>query len=206
MAEYLDPKERWPTHSRPEARAALREAAAAGWHLRKSAGHIFGTIKCPAIGQSGACTMPVYSTSGPADGSETAKAIRKVLRNCPHQTGTPPEEADAVRALTDEEIERQVERLLRAVDGLNRRSQANVGVEDAIDRDDITALDEQHQCLIVGDNDAQIAWAQLGRPLEPWPPAVAIEALLTEVERLIAAVDDPERAERLAALVENVRA
>lgn len=191
-------------HGRPLARAALSEAAAAGWHLRKSDGHPFGVIRCPAIGQPGACRVLVHSTSGPADGSETAKAIRKALRSCPHQPGAEPE-VDELDSLTDAKIERRVEGLLGAVDGLGRRMRAAAAVEDAIERDDVTAFDEENQRLVAGDNAAQVAWAGLGRPVDPWPPAIGQEELVAEIDRLVAAVDNAEVTERLRAAVERGR-
>ncbi|HEY9564414.1 MAG TPA: hypothetical protein VIR30_11650, partial [Nocardioides sp.] len=115
---YLDPTEPWPGHGRPEARAALKDAAKAGWHFRPSSGHIFGTLKCSAIGQAGACTLPVFSTSGPADGSATAKKIRSMLRKCPHKTGADDEPVEE-QSLSDAEITQSVVALVTAVDGLD---------------------------------------------------------------------------------------
>lgn len=201
MAAYLGPGQRWPKHSRPEARAALREAAAAGWHLRKSDGHIFGTIKCPAMGQPGECTKSVFSTSGSADGADTARAIRKALRNCPHRDSGEVDVVSEDEGLADPAIERMVRRLIAAADGLQRRSLATVELERAIDRDDVAAFDESSQRVVGADNDAQIALTELGRPVDPWPPEVGRQELLDEVERLISRVDDADLARRLIVTV-----
>ena len=84
---YLAPGDQWPLHSRPLARAALEEARAAGWWFRPSEGHTFGRLRCMPPEQDrekDACKVPVYSTSGPRDGSETARAIRDAVRKCGH--------------------------------------------------------------------------------------------------------------------------
>lgn len=206
MARHLGPGEAWPTHSRPEARDALEEAAAAGWHLRPSTGHTFGRLTCPHLGQPGACIVVVYSTAGPADGSETAKVIRRALRRCPHQpeTSAPQHEAAGDRVFNDEQIQRRVERLLEVIVGLDRRDAADDRLDDAIARDDVEAFEEHQRQRTVADNSAQTAWAALGRPLGVWPPEERRSELLDDVERWIERVTDPEVAARLRARAEDV--
>ena len=98
-----------------------------------------------------------------------------------------------------------VERLLSAVEGLDRRSHADSAIHEAIEREDSDAFDEEHQRMTDGDNTAQIAWAQLGRPLVPWPPAVGRTELLIEAERFLAEVGDPDAALRLTNRIDSYR-
>lgn len=205
MAEWLGPLEPWPRHPRPLARAALRDAAAAGWHLRKSNGHSFGTLKCPAKGTPGACTVVVFSTSGAADGSETAREIRKALRACPHRNDIEHAQQDAEAELSDEVIEARVRRLLEAVDGLDRRERSEAGLDQAIERDDVGAFEEHSRGLTEADNDAQIALAELGLPLDPWPPSVGRAELLEEAKDFSRRAMSPDVLQRLTAMVEQVR-
>ena len=202
---YLGPDETWPKHSRKLARAALREAADASWHLKKSDGHIFGTIRCPAVDQDAACRKPVYSTSGPADGSETAKKIREALRKCPHQPVDRTDDGDALGSMSDEEIQVRVERLLLAVDGLDRRAAAEAAMDDAAEQDDLPGFEEGDRRMTEGDNTAQAAWAQLHRPLEPWPPSEGRRELLDEAAQHVAAVSDAELKRRLTSKVDGLR-
>lgn len=81
--------ERWPPHPRPLARLALAKAKAAGWVFKPSggSGHIFGSLRCrepQGLDPAEVCKVPVYSTSGPADGSTTARVIENAIRQCPH--------------------------------------------------------------------------------------------------------------------------
>lgn len=200
---YLSPNEPWPSHPRPEARAALKEAAAAGWYFRKLSNHAFGMIKCAAMGDPGACSLQVFSTSGPFDGSETAKVIRRKLRACPHQAL--PDEAEVLPDQSDEDLERCVRALLQAAAGLDARARAAEAIDVAIEHDDVDALDAQEDARVRGDNRAQVAWAQLGRPVEPWPPAVGVEALLAEAENLTSMVTNEKAAARLLDLIEQTR-
>lgn len=88
-AGWLSPTDPWDRHSRPLAQRALRDARATGWWLKKSAGRAkaWGVITCgdPALPSRERCSASVLSTSGPADGSATAKAIDAIVRQCPHQ-------------------------------------------------------------------------------------------------------------------------
>src|SRR3546814_13367652 len=105
-----------------------------------------------------------------------------MLRKCPHRTGAddgPVEE----QSLSDAEITQSVVALVTAVDGLDERERAESAIDIAIANDDVSELDEQVERLDRGDNAAQVAFVQLGRPVAPWPPAVARDALLTEAKR-----------------------
>lgn len=82
---WVGPDGHWSNHGRPEARTALDEARRRGWWFRKATGHGFGTVRCqpPEAGPE-ACSVPIFSTSGASDGSDTAAAIRRAIRRCPH--------------------------------------------------------------------------------------------------------------------------
>lgn len=205
MAEYLGPRDTWPTHSRPEARDALAEAARAGWSFRKSAGHAFGRIACPAQGTPEACMVVIFSTSGPADGSETAKAIRRGLRKCPHHAEPDAAESAEEEVLSEAAIVRRVEHLLEVVDGLEERARADERRDDALARGDDGDFDEADQRLVDADNTAQVAWDALGRPLTPWPPDVAARELLTDAERFAARIAEGALADRLRQSIERRR-
>ncbi|MCC5952047.1 MAG: hypothetical protein JJU45_08115 [Acidimicrobiia bacterium] len=205
MAEYLGPDEPWPKHSRPEAREALDEASDAGWSFRKSAGHAFGRITCPAKGSPDACIVVVFSTSGPADGSETAKAIRRGLRKCRHAPKSELADAADEERLSDATIIRRVEQLLRVANGLAERNRAMAARDEALDRADEFAFDEADRRIVDADNTAQTAWDDLGRSIEPWPPAVATDELLDDAERFVAQLTDSERRGDLHRLIDRLR-
>lgn len=194
-SKYLGAHEPWRRHPRPEAQRSMEEAAAAGWYFRELSGHAFGVLKCAAMGDPGACTVTVYTTSGPFDGSETAKVIRQKLRACPHQERLEVPDRDLGRS--DDELERTVERLVQAATGLQQRFRAAAAIEMAIEDDDVEEFHGQEEVLVRGDNDAQIAWAELGRPLSPWPPEERIGELLYEAETLINRISRAEIADRL---------
>ncbi len=107
--------------------------------------------------------------------------------------------------MADEEIERRVERLLRAIEGLRIRSTAISALDEAIDRDDVPAFDEHHVHLVAGDNKAQTAWAELGMPLDPWPPARGEAELLAEIERLMGGTGDADVAQRMATALKRLK-
>src|SRR3546814_2583740 len=90
-----------------------------------------------------------------------------MLRKCPHRTGAddgPVEE----QSLSDAEITQSVVALVTAVDGLDERERAESAIDIAIANDDVSELDEQVERLDRGDNAAQVAFVQLGRPVAPW--------------------------------------
>lgn len=87
---WVGPSEGWDTHSRPLANRALKNARAEGWWLKKSSGRakVWGVISCgdPAtVDKSQRCSKSVLSTSGPADGSETAIVIDEAVADCTHE-------------------------------------------------------------------------------------------------------------------------
>lgn len=200
---YLDPTEPWPAHSRPEAQKALKEAAGAGWYFTKLSNHAFGRIKCSVTTGADSCSLIVYSTSGPVDGSATAKNIRQALRKCHHHRE--PEAGDEPD-LADDELERNVTRLLQAAAGLRERARAEAAIEAAIEGDDVDELDLQVDAQTWADNEAQVAWAQMGRPVDPWPPAVRADELLIEAEHMISLITDAEIAGRLRSQLDRTQA
>lgn len=148
-----------------------------------------------------ACKVPVYSTSGPEDGSETARAIRDALRKCGHdrdanQQATPdPESASrlAAGALA------LVARLIDAAGALlaKERALAEAGevIETALRRmDDDRAIveaeaaaSELERLAAIDDARGLAAAAQAGAG-DPWPPADGARELVElAVERLAAA-------------------
>lgn len=88
-ASWISPEEKWPNHSRPQARAALQTARKAGWWLKKAEGKAksWGVITCgdPDLPSEQRCRTSVLSTSGSGDGSETAAVINDLVRKCTHQ-------------------------------------------------------------------------------------------------------------------------
>lgn len=185
------------------AREALRDAARAGWSFRKGSDHSFGRLACCAVGQPGACKTVVYSTSGPADGSATAREIRRALRSCPHQLDQEGPGLELPTMTNDEELEARIERLTEAADGLSRRADAGEAAERAIERDDEEDFDEQERRFTDADNDALVAATGLGLPIEPWPPLVSRAELLGEATALMEAVSDPQARQRLSSLIQR---
>lgn len=87
-AGWSGPTDTWAKHSRPRAREALRDARRAGWWLKKAAGgaKVWGIITCgdPDLPGAERCSTTVLSTSGSADGSETAEYINSFVGKCTH--------------------------------------------------------------------------------------------------------------------------
>lgn len=87
-AGWKSPGAQWPEHSRPEAQKALQRARRAGWWLKKSSAgaKVWGAITCsdPNLPADQRCSTIVMSTSGSADGSETARALDGFVRKCQH--------------------------------------------------------------------------------------------------------------------------
>lgn len=179
-----------------------------GWSFRKSSGHTFGTLKCCDLGSPGACKVVVNSTSGPADGSETAKEIRRGLRACPHTQGD-AEAADipepAKNHDSDEVLTARVERLIVAVRSLDERQTRAAEVDQAIALDDVEAFEEHSHLLTDADNVAQMALVDLGLPVDPWPPSVARNELLRQAEEFARQAADPEVRQHLADLIDQAR-
>ena len=201
---FKGPSQRWPLHSRPRAREALQAARSAGWYFRECSGHTFGILKCSEA--DGACRVQVWSTSGTADGSDTAKAIRQAIRRCPHDAGAgPSSNVDQVDRRTDLEIEATVNRLIDAADALQRRLGAEAGMQRAADNDDDEEFDDQEAVFAESDNDAALAFHALGKPVHPWPPQVAIEELLREAASLASQASDLSLKEHLLELQSRKR-
>lgn len=96
-AGWKSPGERWDQHSRSHARAAINDARKQGWWLKKSTGKakVWGIITCgdPELAREERCSTNILSTSGSADGSETAEYINGIVRKCTHNR-TPTAVAD----------------------------------------------------------------------------------------------------------------
>jgi hypothetical protein len=199
---YLRPADPWPRHSRPQAGAALEAARAAGWWFKPSGGHTFGRLRClppeHAAG-SDACKVPIYSTSGAADGSDTARVIRDALRKCPHDRSPVAAEPDpeASGRLASGKLAK-IAALIDAAESLVAERSARREANEVIDG----ALRQ-----LAEDQDAAIdhldeAAAQLGRRAEtehgraysaalragagePWPPAEGAEELAELAQRAL---------------------
>lgn len=141
---YLPPSATWPEHPRPLAREALNEARRAGWWLKQGS-HDFGVLLCGEPGSEERCKIPVFSTSGPADGSETAKNIRRGLKKCPHYADVPVDVNVNVNVNVNEAL-RNTEQLLRSIVDLRR---ADAHENDAI------ALQDRY--LETGDETLEVA-------------------------------------------------
>lgn len=84
---WLGPRDDWPEHPRPLARASLTAARSAGWWLKKGRNHVFGLITCgdpSTVPQDARCRTSIFSTSGSHDGSDTARVIDEYIQKCPH--------------------------------------------------------------------------------------------------------------------------
>lgn len=68
-------------HSNKEISSVIEFALEQGWRFRKSKGHVFGRLFCPA-NRRGACIVSVYST--PRVPHNHAEYIRKEVNNCEH--------------------------------------------------------------------------------------------------------------------------
>ena len=84
-SSWLGPGDHWPAHPRPQAQQALKRARKAGFHLRPSKDHTFGFLGCGCKDDPvQECRESVLKTSGPKDGSVTARYIDDLVRKCPH--------------------------------------------------------------------------------------------------------------------------
>lgn len=148
-----------------------------------------------------ACKVPVYSTSGPEDGSETARAILDALRKCGHgrddHAQQPPDPESASRLAAGALA--LVARLIDAAEALlgKERALAEAGevIETALRRmDDHGAIveaeavaSELERLAAIDDARGLAAAAQAGAG-DPWPPADGARELVgLAVERLAAA-------------------
>lgn len=184
---FLGPHDSWPRHSRPEAQAALTEARSAGWYFKPSKGHAFGRLRCRPVDvatQADSCSVPIYSTSGRSDGSETARVILSALRKCTHQIPSgvrsldPLESADLARGkiVTTRRLLEAAESLLLKEDVLQDAAiiEAEIllkleedwpaNIDDAVSR--ITRLE---QLAATHDGEA-LAAAARANASDPWPP------------------------------------
>jgi len=177
-----------------------------------------------------ACKVPVYSTSGPGDGSETARAIRDAVRKCAHhrddhgQETLDPETA-ARRAAGELAV---VARLIEAADALLGMERAlneaesvietalrHLDDEGAIQEAEIVASDLERIAAI--DHARGRAAAAQARAGDPWPPVdgaeelagLAAERLAATAELVAAAIgarDEGKLAAERTRLVSRLRA
>ncbi len=202
MTEWLGPGDSWTKHPRPQARTSLREAALAGWSFRKLTGHSFGMLRCGD--GPGCCRVLVYSTSGPADGSETAREIRKALRSCTHHDAEIAGNIDGDDH-ADDEIEARVAALVRAIRALDARDEELAAGEQALDDDDLPNYEAHLDRVTTVENDAVMSIASIGIPVPPWPPAIGRSELFREAGRWIALVQDDSTRQRLEDILGRVQ-
>jgi hypothetical protein len=205
---FLGPHDRWPRHSRPQARAALEEAREAGWWLRPSDGHNFGRLRCMPTDldpYNEACKVPIFSTSGAEDGSDTARVIRDALRRCTHtrrhSKGESVDPESAAHCVGGELAD--VERLIDAADALYAKERAleEAGriVDTALGRlEDDAGTDTREADRLASGLD-RLASIQEGRALaaaltagagEPWPPGDGARELTGLARARLAQADD----------------
>lgn len=204
---YLSPIQHWPKHPRPQARAALEEARAAGWSFRPSAGHTFGRLRClppERDPESEACKVPLYSTSGSADGSDTARVIRDAVRKCPHDRGPQAENEPSpeVAARLAAGQLAQIQALVEAMESLLAKEEAlrdaNNVIEGALRRlaDDAGAetnsLEQQatefERLASIEDGRALAAAYRAGAG-RTWPPVEGARELLSLARTSLAAAN-----------------
>ena len=186
---FLGPADRWPKHPKSQARAALEEARAAGWWFAPSErGHNFGRLRClpPERDPDGdACKVPIFSTAGAGDGSDTALVIRDAVRKCPHDRGAvadngpDPEVAARLAAGKLAQLSALVEaaEALLAKESADRK--ANEVVEGALrelEHDGATRTDHldnvvaELERLASGFDGRARAAASRAGAADPWPP------------------------------------
>jgi hypothetical protein len=191
---YLAPTDSWPRHPRPAARVALSEARAKGWWLEPVAGHAFGRLRCAPPGgdsPSDACVMLVWSTSGPRDGSDTARHILDGLRKCTHDQSTgpplgPEDYADRAEVALD-----RVDAFLDAADNFHAMRLADEEADEAIsaaidhlDQFGDAGFERMDQWAAEADIEASrqraraLAAAARAGVDDPWPPQLSADELL----------------------------
>lgn len=190
---WLSSTEVWPKHKGSLAEAALGEARDAGW-LFRSGGH-FGTIKCcEDTGQPGhdPCRLSIFGSSGPADGSETAKQIRSSIRKCPHRDRTAPSTTDVETELRSaRQSEAHLDRLIAAGIKLTEAegfsAQAASALKKAYRDDSLEHLAEAERLTGWAEErsgEALSHAAYAGR-VHPWPPAEGAAELAQEAMKIV---------------------
>src|SRR5205823_1193688 len=147
-----------------------------------------------------ACKVPVYSTSGAADGSDSARVIRDAMRRCPHKRSPGAEiehDPEAATGLAAGTLS-QVAALLEAAEGLLAQAAANRDADEVV-RDALKQLAEDANVStdLLDEQVArlkQLARHQGGRAhpaaaragaADPWPPRKGTQTLLESArERL----------------------
>ena len=165
-----------------------------------------------------ACKVMVLSTSGAADGSDTARVIRDAVRKCPHDL-TPPVQPPTPETAARQALGKlaQTAALLEAAERLvaahNSAEEAGALLEDAVRRlDQGRGTDElerriyelEHKSEAEGYR-AQAAAMRAGAA-DPWPPKDGARELvrlarevLDETQQLIAAAAGSGEEARLGA-------
>lgn len=121
-------------HPRPQAQQALKRARKAGFYLRPSKDHTFGFLGCGCKDSSvPECRESVLKTSGPKDGSVTARYIDDLVRKCPHDRNVVAVD-DAADALDEiDEILYRLPRFLDACDALLEAAERLAAAEASMD-------------------------------------------------------------------------
>lgn len=194
---YLGPADRWPAHPRAEARTALEEARATGWWFRPSEGHTFGRLRCAppeSAPTQDACIVPVYSTSGAEDGSDTARVIRDALRKCPHERnpGTQVEQdPESVARLAAGKLA-QIAALIEAAEALRAKEAADRAAHEAIEEalrqlaedasatvDNLEDQTNELERLALVESGKAYAAASRANAADPWPPEDGMRELVS---------------------------
>lgn len=208
MSDWEPPSRVWPRHSRPQAQLALEEARRASWYLKKSSGRakVWGVITCQdpdKVTADDRCSTSVMSTSGPEDGSETAKALRGCMRRCTHQRVVPA--ADAQLAIARSLLD-AADRCLDIVDNLIRADSHRDLAMDFLDQcvtnteeaDRLLAdaeIAERQQVLATAEAEETALAAGVGWPVDPLRTIAEAEELSSQA--LSALGDDRSRSARL---------
>lgn len=196
----------------------------AGWWFRPSSGHAFGRLRCMPPDQdpdNAACKIPVWSSSGPADGSETARAIRDAVRKCPHEhpssvVGAEPEHAARMAGGRLSALSRLISAARDLVDEATDRQKAAETMRGALtaleqgDLDTAVALEKESERLEdqAASKNAR-AWAEaasvgIGKP---WPPVRGAEELLEAagegLDALVAWIEAAEGADNHGSLIKE---
>lgn len=85
---WYAPDEPWPEHDKQWWADSLREARAAGWHLRTFTGHTWGKVVCDRDAPD-AHAMLIFSTG--RGGENAARQLQKLIARCEHhRSGVDP--------------------------------------------------------------------------------------------------------------------
>jgi hypothetical protein len=152
-----------------------------------------------------ACKVPVYSTSGAVDGSDTARVIRDALRKCPHERDADGEDSpapDSAARLAGGTLA-DVARLIDAADSLLAKEVAlrEVGeiieaaldqIEEDADADtrEIEGVAWELERLASIEDARGLAAASQAGAADPWPPGDGARELVGLAEARLTDADD----------------